>query len=398
MGAFPDTFDEMVERCRRSLEDQPKDELIAMTFSSLEILCRQNGEWEKLVRLIDVRLTLEKMPHVRQELFGELMRIYEEELDQKQLAFLAACGALRENMEDEPLRLKLESLAEETDSVEEMAMVYEEILDGKVACTETGLALVRRLAKIKEFHLEEPDEAISLWQQVLWAEPDDEEAFSSLERLLRAQGDFTELVRVLESCFNASRDSDRRLKLLQSLRAVYADQLMEPALAFGTVARAVKEKPEDDTLRRELEQMAERQDMFEEAMGVYLDVADDLDGTELAAGLRGRADWIRKKHLTGHTEELNALTSLADLYRDRGEYAELVEILRRQAKLVRCSERKIDIYYEVAQIAEERLNRRQVAIEAYLEILSEDKRERAAAKLLNRLYMSDRPVLATSAA
>ena len=398
MGAFPDTFDEMVERCRRSLEDQPKDELIAMTFSSLEILCRQNGEWEKLVRLIDVRLTLEKMPHVRQELFGELMRIYEEELDQKQLAFLAACRALRENMEDEPLRLKLESLAEETDSVEEMAMVYEEILDGKVACTETGLALVRRLAKIKEFHLEEPDEAISLWQQVLWAEPDDEEAFSSLERLLRAQGDFTELVRVLESCFNASRDSDRRLKLLQSLRAVYADQLMEPALAFGTVARAVKEKPEDDTLRRELEQMAERQDMFEEAMGVYLDVADDLDGTELAAGLRGRADWIRKKHLTGHTEELNALTSLADLYRDRGEYAELVDILRRQARLERCSERKIDIYYEVAQIAEERLNRRQVAIEAYLEILSEDKRERAAAKLLNRLYMSDRPVLATSAA
>ena len=398
MGAFPDTFDEMVERCRRSLEDQPKDELIAMTFSSLEMLCRQNGEFEKLVRLLDVRLSLEKLPHVRQELFGELMRVYEEELDQRQLAFLAACRAFRENMEDEPLRMKLESLAEETESVEEMAMVYEEILDGKVACTEAGLALVRRLAKIKEFQLEEPDEAISLWQQVLWAEPDDEEALSSLERLLRSLGDFPELVRVLESCFNASKDSDRRLELLRSLRDVYANRLMEPALAFGAVARAVKEKPEDQILRQQLEQMAGQQEMFEEAMGVYLDIADDLDGTELASGLRRRADWIRKKHLTGHTEELNALTSLADLYRDRGEYAELVEILRRQAKLVRCSERKIDIYYEVAQIAEERLNRRQVAIEAYLEILSEDKQERAAAKLLNRLYMNDRPALATSAA
>jgi tetratricopeptide (TPR) repeat protein len=398
MGAFPDAFEEMVERCRRSLEDQPKDELIAMTFSSLEMLCHQNEEWDKLVKLLDVRLALEKMPHVRQELFGELMRLYEEKLDQKQMAFLVACRAFRENVEDGILRMKLEQLAEDTDSVEEMAMVYEEILDGKVACTEAGLALVRRLAKIKEFELEEPDEAISLWQQVLWAEPDDEEAFSSLERLLRAQGDFTELVRVLESCFNASSDSDRRLRLLRSLRDMYTHQLMEPVLAFGTVARAVKEKPEDLILRQQLELMAEQQDMFEEAMGVYLDVADDLDGTELAAGLRRRADWIRKKHLTGHTEEINALTSLADLYRDRGEYADLVEILRRQAKLERCPERKIDIYYEVAQIAEERLNRRQVAIEAYLEILAEDKQERAAAKLLNRLYMTDTPVLAPSAA
>jgi tetratricopeptide (TPR) repeat protein len=398
MGAIPDTFEEMIERCRMSLQDQPKDELIAMTFSSLEMLCKQNGEWDKLVKLLDVRLSLEKMPHVRQELFGELMRIYEEELDQKEMSFLTACRALKENMEDEALRLKLEQFAEETDSVEEMAMVYEEILDGRVACTEAGLALVRRLAKIKEFQLEEPDEAISLWQQVLWAEPDDEEAFSSLERLLRAQGDFTELVRVLESCFNASRDSDRRLWLLRSLKDIYTHQIMEPVLAFGTVSRAVKEKPEDETLRRQLELMAEQQDMFEEAMGVYLDVADDLDGTELAAGLRRRADWIRKKHLTGHAEEINALTSLADLYRDRGEYADLVEILRRQAKLERCSERKIDIYYEVAQIAEERLNRRQVAIEAYLEILAEDKQERAAAKLLNRLYMTDTLALASSAA
>jgi tetratricopeptide (TPR) repeat protein len=398
MGTVPDTFDEMVERCRRSLEDQPKDELIAMTFSSLEMLCRQNGEWEKLVRLIDVRLSLEKIPHVRQELFGDLMRIYEEELDQKQLAFLAACRAFRENMEDEVLRQKLESLAEETDSIEEMAMVYEEILDGKVACTEVGLALVRRLAKIKEFHLEEPDEAISLWQQVLWAEPGDSEALSSLERLLRALGDFTELARILESCLNTSRDSDQRLELLCSLRVVYSDHLMEPALAFGAVARAVKEKPEDQTLRGELEQMAEQQEMFEEAMGVYLDIADDLYGTETAAVLSRRAEWIRKKHLTGHVEELDALTSLADLYRDRGEYADLLEILRRQAKLERCSERKIDIYYEVAQIAEERLNHRQVAIEAYLEILAEDKQERAAAKLLNRLYRSDTPALASSAA
>ncbi len=398
MGAIPDTFEEIVDRCRRSLEDQPRDELIAMTFSSLELLCRQNTEWEKLVMLLDARLSLEKMPHVRQELFGELMRVYEEELGQKPLAFLAACRAFRENMEDQPLRLKLESLAEETDSVEEMAMVYEEILDGKVACTPPGLALVRRLAKIKEFHLEEADEAISLWQQVLWAEPDDEEALSSLDRLLRAEGDFAELARLLEMCFNASVDSDRRLDLLRSLRDIYADKLGEPALAFGTIARAVAEKPEEEELRRELERFAETHDMFEEALGVYLDVADDLNGTEVAAGLRRRAGWISKKHLTGHTEELNALTSLADLYRDRGEYADLVEILRRQAKLERSPERRIDLYYEVAQIAEERLNRRQVAIEAYLEILSEDQHERAAAKLLNRLYLTDQVALAPSAA
>ena len=73
MGAIPDTFEEMVDRCRRSLEEQPRDELIAMTFSSLEMLCRQNGEWDKLVRLLDARLSLEKMPHVRQELFGEFL-------------------------------------------------------------------------------------------------------------------------------------------------------------------------------------------------------------------------------------------------------------------------------------------------------------------------------------
>ena len=83
-----------------------------------------------------------------------------------------------------------------------------------------------------------------------------------------------------------------------------------------------------------------------------------------------------------------ALSALERLLRKQQDFRELVNVLRKRARMEPITGRRIDIYYELAHIAEEKLGERKLAIEAYLKILMEDKHETAAAKLLNRLYLS----------
>ena len=94
----------------------------------LEPAYRLLKDYKKLVAIIEVRLASAEDKAERLVIFRDLMRIYEEELSQKPLAFMVACRACRENINDDGVRQDLERLAQDTGSFEELAGVYEEVL------------------------------------------------------------------------------------------------------------------------------------------------------------------------------------------------------------------------------------------------------------------------------
>ncbi len=258
----------------------------------LEPAYRQHQEFGKLVSVLESYLEDERDPIARLKIFREIMQIHAEELNQPPIAFLAACRAFRENPSDEPLRLELERQALASNSAEELAMVYEEAWQNTEA-PEDGIFLVRRLAWLKENHLDEKTGAIALWHRVLAGNPADEQALLALERLNREREDWPELVEILELRIVQVRDLSERVEMLTELRDLYQNQIGDSDLAFGAAARAFRESPVESSLREYLEQLALEHGKVEALLGVFLDVAEDQEGNELGSFLQNEIDRIR---------------------------------------------------------------------------------------------------------
>ena len=93
----------------------------------LEPSYRKTSQWEKLCDLLEERLGAEKIPSRRALLFQELIALREQRLGQKMQAFLFACRAFREQPKQLTFRSDLERLALETESLDELATLLDEV-------------------------------------------------------------------------------------------------------------------------------------------------------------------------------------------------------------------------------------------------------------------------------
>jgi tetratricopeptide (TPR) repeat protein len=248
----------------------------------LEPVYRRIGEMRKLVAIMEVRLAARKDPAERLILFRELMKIYEVDLTQKPLAFMVACRAFRENVEDDGIRLELERLATDSGSYEELAGVYQEVLP-LAEGTASHPVIGRRLAQIKEAYLEEKDEAVSHWHQVLASDPDDAEALRALERLYRERGAYPELVGVLRHMASIEGDRDRRKDLLHDVATLMEERLGRNDGAIDAYREILAEDPNDLAVLKLLDRLLNKDERWEELKEILLAQIDKAATSELLA-------------------------------------------------------------------------------------------------------------------
>jgi golgin subfamily B member 1 len=85
-------------------------------------------------------------------------------------------------------------------------------------------------------------------------------------------------------------------------------------------------------------------------------------------------------------KDQEALTALERNYRRLGNFPELALVLRQLGDLEKNLERRKDLYFELAGLMEDKLNRKNEAAEAYLDILTDDPQDATALKLLRILF------------
>ena len=235
----------------------------------LEPIYRRLGDFNKLVAIMEVRLATRQEAEARLAIYRELARIYEEELVQKPFAFMVTCRAFREHPTDEGIRQELERLAEQTGSFEELADVYEEALP-KTEGTEAQGHIGRRLAQLKEAYLEDKDEAVSHWRQVLANDPDDAEALKSLERLYRERGAYSELVGVLRHMAALEQDVDRKKDLLHEVATLMEERLGHNDGAIEAYREILLEDPSDLAVLKLLDRLLEKTGHWDDLREVLL--------------------------------------------------------------------------------------------------------------------------------
>lgn len=220
-----------------------------------------------------------------------------------------------------------------------------------------------------------------------------------LERALRAQNDLTSLPPVLELRLLGAADHGARAALLAEVASVH-EKLGQPSMAFMAICRAVKELPDDVSLRSEAERLASVTDSLETLAVVYEDVLDAVREpvtrvllhkriAELAeAG--GDADTARQRLVAavqaGATDS-GTLLELVRLTRQTGSPPELSSVLLRLAEAAVGEvnvELAHDAYAELADV-DENIGNLSGAIHASRELLGIDPRDRGARSTLERL-------------
>jgi tetratricopeptide (TPR) repeat protein len=304
----------------------------------LEPIYRDHDSWQKLVVIYDAELEFIDDRRRRIELLREIARLHEERGGDGALAFGALARAWSEEVEEgdspareEELYAHLERLAKLLTMWRELAQTLTGAVD-KTYDADLQAKIHARVAHVKEHHLADRAGAIESWQKVTRARDDDDDAWAALERLYDAEGRRRELTQVLEKRASLTMD------------------------------------------------VAAQKDLAYRAAALYETALDDRD--------QAIATW--RQVLSLDDADRGALDALERLYRDKGAFRDLAQILARKIELESDEAARRPLRFALAQVSERELKDVFAAIDAYKGALAADVKDVEAWTELSRLYQGER--------
>jgi len=311
-----------------------------------------------------------------------LASVQEQKLGQKDVAFLQLCRALQIQPENESLRDGAVRLANETQSYEELAAVFEEIAEA-LPSGPLASQMYRLLADIQDKHLGDVEAAEASFQKILEFDPTSRDALVGLENLLERYKRYSSLAAVLERKIELSETSEDKKHALLKLAALQEKHLDNASASVRALERAFELIPDQISLRA-LCQLRREQGEFElmvanisrlrdlvpakEASELQLKIAqiyeDDLKDSEAALeAYRGV--------LTFEPHHLLALKSIERLLTESDRPRELLELLAQRLAASEVLSERVALLFQQADIWENRLqnlDQADACIEAILEI------------------------------
>ncbi|MFW6087629.1 MAG: hypothetical protein ACODAG_10530, partial [Myxococcota bacterium] len=319
------------------LEDVPGDrealDELARTYEGM-------GRWNDLIQVLSRQAEAESDPQRKVELLTRVANLWIERF-------------ANYNQATAPLELVLEIDPENREALSQLKDIYTKKRAWKalfhVLQKETRLVSdpsVKRdmqieLARLASDRLHRNADAIALWRQVVEQDPDTEGALDSLERLAEREKDWATLAEALDRRAERTADPEARVKVLQKLGTVYAEQLAEPAKAADAWKRVLDIDPKNGRALRTLRE-------------AYVQ-ARDWDGLEA-------------------------------LYAEAGDWEGLVEVLGSAAERAEDAALKVQLSFKAAEIYENRIGEPHRAFRNYERVLSVDPTNLRAARALVPIY------------
>ncbi|HEY2747043.1 MAG TPA: hypothetical protein VGL86_20615 [Polyangia bacterium] len=299
-----------------------------MTASlQLEQVYRAQGSWEKLIELLLARVEFTGESAQRVNILQKVAEIYEQEVDDKEGAFVVLQAAFRENYADQAVSGELERLATATSKWNDLLTEYTQIVQ-QIPEPATAADLWVKIGRWYGEHLGHLDYAIASEQQALALAPENTEALENLAGFYRKKSMWSELVATLDKHAELADEPEKKVELHLAMAELWEGPLGDQAQAVSSYQAALESNP----------------------------------------------------------AAMDALNALERLYRDSQQWPDLIEILSKKAGALEDTEEVIRLKHQIGQLFEERLGDGTRAIETYKEILSVDPQNIAALKALERLY------------
>ncbi len=295
-------------------------------YEELRQLHAEAGNWRAFARVCDLFAPQIADPAEKLAVLKEVAGVHEKKLGQKEMAFLSWCRALAEAPGDADSVAAAERLADETEALDELGAVLEQVSEEARGMVKARLLL--RLGKLRDEKLDDADGAEAAYRRALEADPASPEALEALTQLFKRRGRVRDLVITLEQKLEAAAGLEEKKAMLLEVAKLYDADM-------GDVEEAVT------ALRRLLE----------------------LDGADRPA-----------------------LEQLSALYRREQRWQDLAQVLSRARDLAATDEDRIAFQLQIAALYENEVSDDEAAVEAYRTVLGLDDRSREALAGLERLY------------
>lgn len=320
------------ERALKALE-----RTLAIQPDNLEVarellpIYREQANWARLSSTYEVLLKAARDDDERLALIASLREIAEDKLQSPALTLQWCAAAYRIRPTDLYRREALETAAQRADGWDELTAIYEERIAADGVEEAERLELLGKLAVIARDHLFKPDEAQRYFKRIIAIAPRDEGALDALEEIYSSTRRWDDLSEVVRRRLDVVEDRGERLRNLRKLASILEEHLA------------------------------------------------DLDG----------AVAIYHAILEIEQDDRPALTSLARIHRNRGSWADLAVVLRRQLELAEADVSRVPLLFELADMQATRLREPEAAVEGFLTVLEIDPRHGAAVEALENLRRAE---------
>ncbi|MSP60684.1 MAG: hypothetical protein EXR72_10150 [Myxococcales bacterium] len=369
------------EAYERALESAPAH---PAALASLAELYAKLERPRDLERVIDLRAAATVDPHERAALLiqkGELLERTGKSGDLDE-ALSAFAGAFAIDPGSRSAFTALERLCYRRERWREAMELY----DRAIQLVETQKSRSYRLAdlyarrgQVQLQHLGEPAEAAVSYLRVLELDPDGDVAQTALERIFSQQSDFAALIGAYERRAELLRDDGKRTEVLRRAARVASAKLRDPKRAALLYERLHATDPTDaealDALERHFETGREWDKLIDilrtrlsltaggdDAIKLHLRIATLCEEGKHDAELAIEA---YRKILEVAPSHRAALDALARLYEGTEKWPELVDVTRRQIRVVTDRAQKALMYFKCGSVMESKFNKDDDAIRYY---------------------------------
>ncbi|MBN1945687.1 MAG: tetratricopeptide repeat protein [Bradymonadales bacterium] len=302
-----------------ALEELWESEYALQVADVLEPLYIRWGQWEKVVDLLEKRLTLTEDPGRRYVLLREMARICQTQLNQPTQAFTALSRALAERPEDTDALDELETLTSHFDLWDALAGVLDEVAK-KAEDPTVRRGLLVKAAEVAQSRLNDPRSAIDRYLEVLEIYPHDRETLEALDALYQAGQDWEALADLLPRRIEIAADTEDAVALKCRLASILITH-------FGGAEQAVS--------------------YYEEILAVHPDHQGALQGL-----------W----QLVSDEQQNERVTRiLTEVIRPKGDWGALVELLEQGLKYRTTPAQRAETNRQIAEIYERHLEKPRAA-------------------------------------
>ncbi|OIP42424.1 MAG: hypothetical protein AUK47_04520, partial [Deltaproteobacteria bacterium CG2_30_63_29] len=267
---------------------------------------------------------------------------------------------------------------------------------------ERQLAIAFQMAEVAEDKLDNPEKAIDVWKQLLRTETNLRPARKALAKLYEKTRKWNALLELIKEDIN-DLDEDEveaKVELYQSVVEIYRDQLRLDVMVINTYNSILEVDPENNEAIAALAERYEKANRWNDLLGILTRKAESTTNVAEAVDIYWRiADLWRNK--LGNTR--NAISSfekiveldethaesikeLRAIYEQRSSWAELFDILGKEAKLYE-GDARVELLERQADIAEKRLRDQDKAIVAWEAVANATSAPIPALEKLEALYL-----------
>lgn len=190
-------------------------------------------DWDKLVRIYEIKLESSVDDDERRVLTRYIARLYEEQLEDLRGASRWYGRVFRESPWDAGVRDQLARLAVILDGWGDLANIYQEYLDDETGDSPEVAVVARTLGDIYNDRLNEVERALGAYRRVLQVKPDDLDTFARLEGMLSRAERWYALIEVYEEAIATTTDEARRKELHARMARVHENHLHDAEQAIN---------------------------------------------------------------------------------------------------------------------------------------------------------------------